>query len=336
MAARDGGAATYDALLRHARLRNLPATGILERFVSERLIAALGSSPFAGRFPLHGAWCLGVWFGEPTRSTRGVDLVDLQRSPASEVIPALRQAVGDHLPGDLHLDWTNARVTTHRERRSALHRIILKGHLGRATLPIRVNVTAARTPAPDVEFRYLGRMLSGGGRAPVATCTPDEMVAEKTALLVTYGPDHARPKDLLDLRTLADGLPFDSASLLRTMAAVFDGRDAARMLAREGYWEAALDIGRLDSSARARWAAIGRDYGAAWPAFRLEQAMTRVGHFLNPLLAALRQDREIVMSWHPILGWAEPLTQGATSQGRCPPTIPAARPTTMGVGGIPL
>lgn len=324
MVARDEGAATYDALLRHSRFRNLSATGVLERFVGESFISALGSSLFAARFPLHGAWCLGVWFGERTRPTRGVDLVDLERSSANEVICTLRQAVGDHLAGGLHLNWHSARIATYQERRSPLHRISLQGHLGRATLPIRVNVTAARQPEPEVEFRHLGRTLSEWSRAPVATCTPDEMVAEKAALLVTYGPHHSRPKDVLDLRTLADGLPFDGASLLKTVAAVFNGRDAARMLAQEGYWEAALDPGRLDANARARWVTAERNCGADWPA-GIAQTMIRVRAFLQPLLAALRQDQEVAGSWQPALGWAASQTKSTASQVHRPsPLFPDA------------
>ncbi|TPG53655.1 hypothetical protein EAH89_15730 [Roseomonas nepalensis] len=325
MTARDEGASTYNALLRHSRLRNLSATGVLERFVGESFISALGSSPFAARFPLHGAWCLGVWFGELTRPTWGVDLVDLERSSASEVICILRQAVGDHLAGGLHLNWYSARIATYQERRSPLQRISLQGHLGPATLPIRVNVTAARQPEPEVEFRHLGRTLSEWSRAPVATCTPDEMVAEKAALLVTYGPHHSRSKDVRDLRTLADGLPFDGASLLKTMAAVFNGRDAARMLAQEGYWEAALDPGRLDANARAGWMTVERDCGTAWPAAGLAQTMIRVRAFLQPLLAALRQDQEVAGSWQPAVGWVEPQTKSTASQVHRPaPLFPDA------------
>jgi hypothetical protein len=239
------------ALFRPTISRGHPVGGDLVRTAEEIAISALSVSRQISRFPLHGAWAVAAWLGGLPRPTRGIDLIDQSRGAAEDVIAGLADAL-ESCSGAMTLDWSAVRVRSKAARRSPLHRISIPAQLGRRGLDLGIDVTAARHPQPEIEFRPL--RLSGGPMAWAASCTAEEIVAEKAALLVTYGADHTRLQDLLDLWLMSGRVRLDAAALAAAMAATFAGRDAARMLERDdGYWEGAFAPGRITCADQIRW-----------------------------------------------------------------------------------
>jgi len=69
------GASVRQRLLKLAHARGQPMELLLTRYALERLLYRLSLSPHRERFVLKGAMLLTVWFDEPHRATRDVDLL---------------------------------------------------------------------------------------------------------------------------------------------------------------------------------------------------------------------------------------------------------------------
>ena len=187
------------------------------------------------------------------------------------------------------MDWSAMRIRTRAERRFPLHRVCIPARIGRHRLELRIAVMAARHPSPEVEFRPLH--MDGVSRSPlwVACCTAEEIVAEKIALLVTYGADHTRLRDVMDIWLLLHQVRLDRPALAEAMVGVFQGRDAALMLGRsDGYWERAFDPGRLDDVIRERWNVLVQSISMECCPVSLSDALAAIWMALGPLLLEIR------------------------------------------------
>ena len=304
--------------------------------VSEEIaLSVLSESCQAARFPLHGAWAVGAWIGGQPRPTRGIDLLDLERGSAEAIVTSLADALGSR-PGGMVLEWSGVRVRAKAARRSPLHRVCIPARIGHHRLDLRIDVMAAQHPAPEVEFRPLH--VNGAKKSPLwaACCTAEEIVAEKAALLVTYGSDHTRLQDILDLWLLSERVRLDGPALADAMAATFAGRDAARMLERDdGYWEAAFVPSRITHADRVRWDTLLAGAGSPLRIPDLATTLLDVARFLVPVLRSLRYGMGVPAGWLPGISWCV----GGVWQPRPPcssagalPESPKAATVMMGVG----
>lgn len=283
------GAGTYHGVL-PSGLVEQPVGVDLTRTAEELAISALGASPHRARFPLHGAWAVAAWVGGRPRPTQGIDLLDQEHGSLEDVVAALHAGLGWSC-GGLSLDWSGMRVRTKAKRHSPLHRISIPARLGRRQLDLRVDVTAARVAHSNTEFRLLHRTVADLKPILAACCGVNDLVAEKTALLVTYGADHTRLQDIFDLWLLMTQLRFDGDALINAILGTFAGRDAARMIRRtDGYWQAAFEPSFKGEAALARWAKLLATTRPDTRPPNLGTALRAVAGFLCPLLLATRGD----------------------------------------------
>lgn len=314
MGKRDEGHATRDRLIAHARSTSMPVADVFQRYLVERILLAIGSAARSPRLSLHGAWSFAVWFDTLPRRTHSLDLVDLDRTSPSQLVTSLAEAIGSISGDGLRVDFSAAQTVSWTQRRSPLHRISTAVHMGPTTLPLRINVMAPRRPEPAVEVRYMKRPLLTATRPRIACYTIDEMVAEKAALLVTYGPDHTRLQDLFDLAHLARRCTFSGTVLAEAVAATFEGRDAARMLQRQdGYWWSAFDPSHVTRARRTRWLDFLQRAQVSAPLTGLHEVVADVANFLNPLLRALKAESGMPFIWHPSRGWHSPLADSSAA-----------------------
>lgn len=310
------GAATYRGVL-PSRSGAHPPSVDLSRKAEELAIAALGSSLHSARFSLHGAWAVGAWTGGLPRPTHGIDLLDRGQGSVENVVAALHAGLSQS-PGGLLLNWCGVRVRTKARRRSPLHRISIPARLGCRQLDLRVDVMVAPTDHSGIEFRPLHSVAAGARPIWAPCCGVDDLVAEKAALLVTYGASHTRLQDVFDLRLLSEQIRFDRSSLTKAMASNFEGRDAARMLDRDdGYWEGAFDPHRVSHGEETRWADLLAMAGQPAPPGNLAVTLTDLGRFLVPVLQAMRQGSEVRAGWEPGIGWSAEMSRWPRQNRRC-------------------
>ena len=305
--------------LQRVLLEQAEATGrcpraLLEELAAERLLLALGRSRARDRFPLHGARCMGAWFQEMPRLTRGLDLLDLRSAAPAALAGQLRALTEGGRAGSLPLlEWDAARIASREMRARHLHRIAVPARLGSWRADLRISVIQAERPAPPAEVRYLPSALPGGERPLVACCIAEEVVAEKAALMVTYGAGHTRLQDVLDLCIVARRATLDGGILAARLRAVFQGRDADLMLARgDGYWEAAFCPSRVTRAARLRWEALCEEVQPTGSAPGLDQALRMAAGMLMPVLSCLRRGDPFRRAWLPAPGmrWRDRLPPG--------------------------
>jgi hypothetical protein len=267
------------------------------RAVARILDALAGSGP-RDAVAVRGAWCFQCWFGRMPRMTRGLDLALLPS--VDEMAPTARTVLAGLTARDIDVGEPRVAGNGWTARTTADLRILC----GDKWVPVRVSV--AHDAADHWHVEFLRAPTRDGAAACLVPClTRDWLVAEKAALLVTYGPDHTRLQDIFDICVLQACASFEATALANVFARVFAGRDAATMLRRsDGYWEAALDRRRLGRAHFQMWEAIAGSAEGAHSVPSLPQALDRVADFLLPLLEQLRARRQPSGSWRGTSGWA--------------------------------
>jgi hypothetical protein len=263
-----------------------------------RILNALAQSELRDTLAVRGAWCFQCWFGRMPRMTRGLDLALIPSADDSAPKPC--EALAGLKARDIDVGELRVVGDGWTARTTADLRILC----GDKWVPVRVSVAHGVADRWHVEF--LRAPTCNGAAACLVPClTRDWLVAEKAALLVTYGPDHTRLQDIFDICVLQACASFEATALASVFARVFTERDAATMLRRsDGYWEAALDRRRLGRAQFQMWEAIAGSAEGAHSVPGLPQALDQVADFLLPLLQQLRARRQPSGSWRGTSGWA--------------------------------
>ena len=249
---------------------------VLARYGIERLLFRLSRSQYADRFLLKGAMLFAVWDDKTHRPTRDLDLLGFGPTEKEALVRVFREVVATPVPSDgLDFDPDSVRAEEIREDNTyGGVRVRLMGMLGKAHVPIQIDVGAgdAVTPAPEMAvFPVLLDFPAPHIRAyPVYT-----VVAEKFEAMVKLGAANTRLKDFYDLWFLAQRLDFDGPTLARALRATFDRRQTAvpkevpaaltgRFAEdRAGMWQAFLRRNGLGPITFAEVVTVIRDFLAA-------------------------------------------------------------------------
>ena len=268
------------------------------RAVVERILLNMTLAPWHDAFAVRGAWSFAVWLGEMPRGSAGLDLAYLGSHPNPAAL--LRDACPRH--GRDALVWDGGDVSEAGVGWTRRSRIRLAARFRDTFEPFVIDV-AHNVGKPDYVER-LWMTVAPGGRIPVNCLSREWLVAEKCALLVTYGADHSRLQDVFDLLEVSERFGLDGKVLGDAFRAVASGRDAQSMISRrDGYWEAALHACRYPSASRRGWETISASASSSRPAHGLGPAVDGVRDFVWPVLEAVRSGGDHAASWSPRYGW---------------------------------
>jgi predicted nucleotidyltransferase component of viral defense system len=197
---------------------------ILKRFAGERWLYRLGRSEHAERFLLKGASLFRLWFNEPHRPTRDIDLLGFGPADMRAVAKAVNEVCSVETDDGLVFDTKSVRVEEIREGQEYQGvRATVVAMLGRARITVQIDVGFgdAVTPAADhVVFPVLLDMPK-----PQIRAYPKEtVVAEKFEAMVKLGMANSRMKDFWDLDLLTRSFEFDGWVLIEAILATFDRR----------------------------------------------------------------------------------------------------------------
>ena len=78
-------ASVHQSLYNRARESGEDFNGLLIRYANKRFLYRLGASEYQDRFLLKGASLLALWFAQPHRPTRDIDLLGFSSSEISDV-----------------------------------------------------------------------------------------------------------------------------------------------------------------------------------------------------------------------------------------------------------
>jgi hypothetical protein len=212
-------------LLNRARTEKAEFNLMLTRYSLQRLLYRLSVSPWADQFLLKGALLFDLWFDQPHRPTRDIDLLGFGPSDIEHLIEVFQQVC--MMPSDDGILFDHASVRAVPIRKEANYegvRVTLVGILDNARCSVQIDVGYGDvvTPAPElVQFpALLDDVAAPSLRAyPVYT-----VIAEKYEAIVSLGMANTRMKDYFDLWFLATYAEIDAAILRQAVQATFTRR----------------------------------------------------------------------------------------------------------------
>ncbi len=216
------GASVRARLLNLARQRKEPFQVLLTRYVLERLLYRLNTTPHRDRFVLKGAMLLTSWFPDPLRPTQDLDLLGFGSSESEAMLAVFRELCAvrhdDGVDFDVaglaielireELEYGGLRLKTNATVDGARVRVVIDIGFGDAVEPAEI-VLPVLLDLP----------------APTLRAYPQEaVVAEKFQAMVMLGRANSRMKDFYDIWVLSRSHSFSGDDLARAIRATFDRR----------------------------------------------------------------------------------------------------------------
>lgn len=235
---------------------------ILTHFGLERLLYRLSISEHAGNYLLKGALLFSLWYDQPKRPTRDVDLLGFGADDIATAI-AVFSAICKIQVDDGIVFHPDA-VRGAEIRKAAGYggvRIDLEATLDGARISLQVDIGFgdAVTPAPEA---VLYPVLIEGMPAPQLRAYPKyTVIAEKLHAICLLGMANTRMKDYFDLHVLLTDQHIDDRQLVAAVHATFNRRkldvpktapaglsyEFADDLIKQKQWAAFLKKSRLDA-----------------------------------------------------------------------------------------
>jgi hypothetical protein len=215
----------------HQRLLNVrnatgePFNRLLTRYGQERLLYRIQAAGHGDVFVLKGAMLFALWEDMPGRPTRDVDLLGFGHLSRDRIRTIFADACNAGVVDDgLRFDSDTIRTDDIRDDQEyAGIRVRLVGTLGRAKLPLQVDVGFgdSLTPEPD-EIDYPAILDFPAPR--LRAYHPATVVAEKLNATVVLGSFNSRMKDFYDMHMILAHMNLDDGVLAKAIRATFARR----------------------------------------------------------------------------------------------------------------
>jgi predicted nucleotidyltransferase component of viral defense system len=275
---------------------------VLTRYVIERFLFRLASSPYRNEFVLKGAMLFRLWTGRIRRPTRDLDLLGKGDQSIERMVGIFKELCSRDVEGD-GLAFASASVRGHRIKEDQDYegvRVECEARLEQARIDLQIDIgfgDAVTPRATEVEFPTLLEFP-----APVLRAYPRQtVVAEKYQAMVSLGIANSRMKDFFDLWVLARLFEFDGPSLSRAIEATFERRKTA--LPTEAPLALTAAFG-TDASKVRQWAAFVKKGKLDAEGASLEQVCKFLSGFLMAPTRARIVDEPFDSTWLPGGPWS--------------------------------
>lgn len=225
---RNIAASVRQRLLNFARAQQEEFQGVLTRYALERLLYRLSKSKHSGRFTLKGAMLFTIWFNEPHRATRDLDLLCSGDNTVSHLEQVFREICCVQVEDD-GLDFKKETVRGEQIKEDQEYQGVriklnafLSGTLTRIGIQVDIGFGDAITPKAE-EARF-PTILKDFPAPHLQTYPPATVVAEKFQAMVALGIANSRMKDFYDLCYLAQKFSFQGEVFSLAIKATFDRR----------------------------------------------------------------------------------------------------------------
>jgi len=210
-------------LLNLAKERQEDFQFVLTRYGNERLLYRLSISSHAQQFVLKGASLLSLWFDEPYRATRDIDLLGF----GTPDVQRLHEIARDLCAVDVDdgLIFNPSTISVAPIRADSIYqgiRTTFRATLARARLDLQIDIGFGDAPVPSPRRAVLPTLLDLP-RPSLRVYAKETVIAEKFEAMVTLGLTNSRMKDYFDVWLLAESCSFDSA-LITAIQTTFDRR----------------------------------------------------------------------------------------------------------------
>lgn len=296
----DLAASVRQRLLNLAHRRAEPFDLVLTRYAQERLLYRLGQSESRNAFLLKGVMLFAVWYDQPHRPTRDLDLLGF----GANDIPLLEATFQSICRIEAN-DGTQFLADTVRGveiREANIYtgvRIKLIAQLAGAKIPLQIDIGFgdAVTPAPEpINYPTLLDFP-----APQLNAYPHySVVSEKLQAIVLLGIANSRMKDFYDIWSMARRLSFKGSVLCQAIEATLKRRDT---ILPESLPLAFTDSFANDPSKNTQWNAFIRKNQPWVEESKLSDVLKFLKDFLMLPLSSLIRKNEFTLIWNPGGPW---------------------------------
>lgn len=280
---RDIGASVRARLLNRARERGQVLDLLLTRYALERLLYRLSISKYRSRFVLKGALLLTVWFDDPHRPTRDLDLLGFGDASSDAMITIWREIFAIALDDGIKFEGDSLRADPIREQLEyGGLRLRTTARMAGAKIPVTIDVGFGDSVEPGVEEIDLPVLLDLP--APrLRAYARETVIAEKFQAMVALGRANSRMKDFYDVWLLSQTHEFDNNRLAHAIAATFARRQTDLPVALPDAFtpEFFRDADKLQ-----QWSAFVRDLSTDVPS--LDAVIADISKFIEPATTEAR------------------------------------------------
>jgi predicted nucleotidyltransferase component of viral defense system len=259
---------------------------VLTRFGLERLLYRLSISEHRDQFLLKGAMLFALWFSNPERPTRDVDLLAVGDPDPDRLAEVFRSLCEEEQDDGLMFDPASVSVT--ELRGEALYPglcVKMQAQLAGARIDLQVDVGFGDAVLPGpVEVPY--PVLLDHAPPQLRAYPAESVVSEKLHAITVLGMANSRMKDFFDLWVLSDQVTVDRTELTKALRATFERRQTP--LPAE--LPIALTAEFYGDALKARqWQAFVNSRTWRQPNTSLESVVERIAEWLWPIVEEARQ-----------------------------------------------
>lgn len=219
------GASVRARLLNRARSEKVDFNFMLTRYALERLLYRLSVSEWSNEFLLKGALLFDLWFDQPQRPTRDIDLLGFGSAGLEYLTTVFQNICGQTCDDGMVFD--PASVQAMEIRKDANYegvRLTLLGTLDRARCAIQIDVGYGDAVTPAADCVLFPVLLDDMPQPALRAYPVYTVIAEKYQAMVSLGIANTRMKDYFDLWILALHATIDRTNLDRAIQATFERR----------------------------------------------------------------------------------------------------------------
>lgn len=219
------GASVRARLLNRARADKVDFNLMLTRYALERLLYRLSVSQWSNEFLLKGALLFDLWFEQPQRPTRDIDLLGFGPAGLEHVTTVFQEICGQAFDDGIEYDRSSVRAAEIRKDANYEGvRVTLLGTLDGARNAIQIDVGYGDAVTPRADNVLFPVVLEGMPRPALRAYPVYTVVAEKYEAMVSLSIANTRMKDYFDLWILALHATIDRTILRQAIQATFERR----------------------------------------------------------------------------------------------------------------
>jgi len=293
-------AASVRAKLKNkAKEKGVELQNLLVRFGNERLLYRLSQSTYQKSFMLKGASLFAIWFNEPHRPTKDMDLLGFGKND----IPTLENIFREIclIDGEDGLDFSADSIKGAEIRAEKTYqgvRITLLAFLDGARIPLQVDIGFGDAVTPQAVPETIETILDLP--KPRLRIYPKEtVIAEKFEAMVKLGIGNSRMKDFWDVQFLIKNFLFDGELLQKAIKATFANRQTA---VPQSLPRALTEVFTKNSEVIADWKAFIKR-GKITSDADFELVIESLRDFFTPIIEAEVNNLTFEKNWSFSTGW---------------------------------
>ncbi len=221
-------ASVHQRLLNRAQAMGLPYNELRQRFVMERFLHRLASSPHRHRFVLKGALMMLVWRAPVTRPTKDIDLLGRMSNDPTQVVAALQEVCRTTVVDDgLSFDPNSVRADPITEDADYVGlRVKIEAAFGNGAIPVQIDIGFGDAVSPAAVPIVMPTLLDFPAPSLLGY-NRESSIAEKLQAMISRGELTSRMKDFYDIWQLSCSFAFEGGALLDAVKCTFERRGTA-------------------------------------------------------------------------------------------------------------